>query len=71
MHRYSGTIAAHFLAHTHFDHFEMTYDPDTQEPVLVSYIGPSVTTYVGDKGLNPGYRIYTVDGDYANSTWVS
>ena len=32
------------------------------------FIGPSVTTYTG---LNPGFRIYTVDGDYDKSTQVS
>ena len=68
--RYSNTIAAHFLAHTHFDHFELFYDPATHKPVSVGYIAPSVTTYAGDKGINPGYRIYTVDGYYTNSTWV-
>ena len=34
----------------------------------VSFIGPSVTTF---GNLNPGYRIYTVDGLYSNSTFVS
>ena len=29
------------------------------------YVGPSVTTF--DR-YNPGYRIYTVDGDYNNSS---
>ena len=32
------------------------------------FIGPSVTTYTG---LNPGYRVYTIDGDYNKSTHVS
>ena len=32
------------------------------------FIGPSVTTYTG---LNPGFRIYTVDGDYDKSSHVS
>lgn len=34
----------------------------------IAYIGPSVTPFTN---LNPGYRIYEVDGDYANSTQVS
>ena len=33
----------------------------------IAYIGPSVTTF---QGHNPGYRIYEVDGDYANSSRV-
>ena len=33
----------------------------------IAYIGPSVTTY---QQLNPGYRIYEVDGDYVNSSRV-
>ena len=34
--------------------------------VAVSFLGPSVTT---TSFLNPGYRIYTVDGAYDESTW--
>ena len=33
----------------------------------IAFIGPSVTTY---QGHNPGYRIYDIDGDYANSSRV-
>ena len=33
----------------------------------IAFVGPSVTTY---QGLNPGYRIYEVDGDYVNSSRV-
>lgn len=33
----------------------------------IAFIGPSVTTY---QGYNPGYRIYDIDGDYANSSRV-
>ena len=33
----------------------------------IAYIGPSVTPYTH---LNPGYRIYEVDGDHENSTQV-
>lgn len=33
----------------------------------IAYIGPSVTTY---QQLNPGYRIYEVDGHYVNSSRV-
>ncbi len=34
----------------------------------VAYVAPSVTPY---HDLNPGYRVYTVDGVYPNSTFVS
>ena len=34
----------------------------------VQFIGPAVTTYTG---LNLGYRIYHIDGDYAGTTNVS
>ena len=32
----------------------------------IAYLGPSVTTF---SYMNPGYRIYTVDGLYQNTTW--
>ena len=66
--RYANTIAAQFFGHTHFDHFELYYDPESKKPISVGYISPSVTTFTG---LNPGYRVYTVDGIHPNSTWVS
>jgi len=34
----------------------------------VAYVGPSVTPYYD---LNPGYRIYYVDGDHKSTTRVS
>ena len=34
----------------------------------VAYMGPAVTTY---QGLNLGFRIYTMDGDYDGTTNVS
>lgn len=66
--RYEATITAQFFGHTHFDEFEIFYD--TENPgraVSVAYIGPSVTPYVN---LNPGYRIYYVDGDHDHTTRV-
>ena len=47
----------------------MYYDEKSNftRPVSVGYIGPSVTPY---GMLNPGYRIYTVDGIYNDSTFV-
>ncbi len=67
--RYESTIVAQFFGHTHKDHFELFYDDKSfKRPTSIAYIGPSVTTYAG---LNPGYRIYTVDGLHENTTWVS
>ena len=37
-------------------------------PIGVAFIGPSVTTHTN---LNPGYRIYTVDGARRHTTRVS
>ena len=39
---------------------------NTTRATNVAYVTPSVTTF---SFLNPGYRIYTVDGFYQNSTW--
>lgn len=67
--RYESTITAQFFGHTHFDEFELFYDPkDPDRAISVAYIGPSVTPFVD---LNPGYRIYYVDGDRDQSTRVS
>lgn len=64
--RYESTIAGQFFGHTHVDEFQMFYDEETMtRPVGVAYIAPSVTTYIN---LNPGYRVYYVDGNYTGST---
>ncbi|XP_035425417.1 sphingomyelin phosphodiesterase [Cygnus atratus] len=64
--RFEGTIAAQFFGHTHVDEFEMFYDEDTlTRPVSVAFVAPSVTTYIN---LNPGYRVYEVDGAYNGSS---
>ncbi|KAM8976241.1 sphingomyelin phosphodiesterase [Pelodytes ibericus] len=64
--RYEGTIAAQFFGHTHLDEFEIFYDEETlTRPVSVAFIAPSVTTYIN---LNPGYRIYQIDGGYPGSS---
>ena len=34
----------------------------------MAYVGPSVTPYYD---LNPGYRIYYIDGDHKSTTRVS
>uniref|UniRef100_A0A1A9ZW88 Sphingomyelin phosphodiesterase n=1 Tax=Glossina pallidipes TaxID=7398 RepID=A0A1A9ZW88_GLOPL len=64
--RYENTVVAQFYGHTHFDEFELFYDPsDLTRPNNIAYIGPSVSPYYD---LNPGYRIYYVDGDHDHTT---
>ncbi len=66
--RYESTITGQFFGHTHYDHMEIFYDPETDyvRPVSVAFIAPSVTAFYN---LNPGFRIYTMDGYYFNSSW--
>lgn len=67
--RYENTITAQFFGHTHFDEFEIFYDPvDLSRATNIAYVGPSVTPYYD---LNPGYRIYYVDGDHDSTTRVT
>ncbi|XP_029375342.1 sphingomyelin phosphodiesterase [Echeneis naucrates] len=64
--RYESTVAGQFFGHTHFDEFQMFYDEMTlTRPLGVAFIAPSVTTYIN---LNPGYRVYYVDGNYNGSS---
>ncbi|KAG8195711.1 hypothetical protein JTE90_002974 [Oedothorax gibbosus] len=62
--RFESTVRGQFFGHSHLDELEVFYDDD-QRPTNVAYIGPSVTTY---DGVNPSYRIYTVDGSYPGTT---
>jgi sphingomyelin phosphodiesterase len=71
--RFESTITAQFFGHTHQDEFELFYnteaDPnsiDFMRPTNIAYICPSVTTF---GNVNPGYRIYTIDGTYRGSTF--
>ncbi|KAM6907520.1 sphingomyelin phosphodiesterase [Xenentodon cancila] len=64
--RYENTITGQFFGHTHLDEFQMFYDEETMtRPLGVAFIAPSVTTFIN---LNPGYRVYYVDGDYQGSS---
>ncbi|GBP20693.1 Sphingomyelin phosphodiesterase [Eumeta japonica] len=64
--RYESTITAQFFGHTHYDEFEVFYDPhDLSRATSIAYVGPSVSPYYD---LNLGYRIYYVDGDHEQST---
>lgn len=66
LNRYESTIAGQFFGHTHLDEFQMFYDEETMtRPVGVAFIAPSATTYIN---LNPGYRVYFVDGHYEGSS---
>ncbi|CAF0993021.1 unnamed protein product [Rotaria sordida] len=65
--RYENTIAGQFYGHAHSEELMIFYDEiNRQRPVSMAYIGPSVTTY---SYLNPGYRVYTIDGDYQGSSF--
>ncbi|CAJ0587664.1 unnamed protein product, partial [Mesorhabditis spiculigera] len=67
--RFESTIAAQFYGHTHVDQFEIYYDQADfkKRPVGVNLITPSLTTNTNN---NPAYRIYTIDGDYAGSSYT-
>ena len=57
--RFRDIIKGQFFGHTHKDEIQILYTNSTlQKPIMVSYIGPSITTYYN---LNPGYRVYKVD----------
>ena len=66
--RYEGTIAEQFFGHTHAMYYEMFYDDVTfLRPLGVAYMPGSITTY---SDLNPGFRIYELDGNYQGTSWV-
>ncbi len=66
--RYESTISAQIFGHDHKDQFKIFYDlKNLTRAVSISYLGPSVTTAFN---LNPGYRIYIVDGQHDESTWT-
>lgn len=66
---YESTITAQFFGHTHYDEFQIFYDTsDLGRALSIAYVGPSVSPYYD---LNPGYRIYYVDGDHSKTTRVS
>lgn len=63
-------MAAQFFGHTHKEQFKISYDVEGVEanPINVAFVGGSITTY---SNLNPSYRVYTVDGQRQDSTFVS
>ncbi|XP_060623167.2 sphingomyelin phosphodiesterase [Anolis sagrei] len=66
--RFESTVAGQFFGHTHVDEFEMFYDEETlSRPVGIAFVAPSVTTFIA---LNPGYRLYQVDGPYPGGSFL-
>jgi sphingomyelin phosphodiesterase len=68
--RYEGVVAAQIFGHTHTDSWQIFYDAESSSftrALSVAYLAPSVTTYTD---LNPGYRVYEMDGFYQNSSWA-
>ena len=65
--RYENTISAQFMGHTHNDIFTVYFDPENiTRPFSVLYTAGSVTPLTD---LNPGFKIYSVDGSYKGSSW--
>ena len=67
--RFESTVTAQFFGHTHQDEFKVFYDTqDASRATNVAFLGPSVTTF---PGLNPGYRVYSIDGPRSDSSFVT
>ena len=70
--RYENIIKAQFYGHTHEDDLKIFFAESASEngtaprPTNSLYIGASATTYTD---LNPGYKVYHVDGAVENRTW--
>ncbi|KAG1651599.1 Sphingomyelin phosphodiesterase [Nymphon striatum] len=66
---YQDTVVAQFYGHAHVDEFQIFYERlshGRRKPINVAYVGPSIAPF---KHLNPGFRVYTVDGLRDHSTW--
>jgi len=65
--RFEAIIMAQFFGHTHNDEFVVFYDhEDKDRAVNIGFVAPSITTFTG---LNPAYRIYTVDSGYDEASY--
>ncbi|XP_037087117.1 sphingomyelin phosphodiesterase-like [Pollicipes pollicipes] len=63
---YQDVVTAQFFSHTHLNEIQV-YKDHKDRPFSVSYVSPSLTPW---KNVNPGYRIYTIDGARGNhSSW--
>ncbi len=65
--RFENTIVNQFYGHTHNDEFKVFYDSTGSRATSFGFVTPSVTPYTD---VNLSYRIYTVDGDYTETTRV-
>ena len=66
---FEATLAGQFYGHTHKDEFKIFYDSeDSSRAINVAWIGSSLSTY-GD--VNPGYKVYILDGEREGSTFVT
>ncbi|CAN7994787.1 unnamed protein product [Ixodes pacificus] len=65
--RFQDTVRGQFFGHTHMDELKLFYDDDDKRAVGVAYLAPSVTTF---RSGHPAFRVYTIDGNYPNSTWT-
>jgi sphingomyelin phosphodiesterase len=64
--RYESTIIGQFFGHQHSNTIQVYYDEtNTSRPMSFAILGPSVTTFTN---MNLGYSVYTIDGNYSNST---
>ena len=53
------------------DEFRLYYDVDmANTPVLVGRVGPGLTGYHDDGGMNFGYQVLTIDGKRESSTFA-
>jgi hypothetical protein len=70
VYRFRNTIIGQFFGHTHFDEFELFFAPPEQgsEAVSIAYLAPSQTPH---DGLNPAYRVYTIDGNLKSNKMFS
>jgi len=58
---YQDVIVGQFFGHTHTDEFEIMYNNVTKAPFGISYLAPSLTTFVG---RNPSVRVYEFDSNF-------
>ncbi|XP_072145105.1 sphingomyelin phosphodiesterase-like [Dermacentor andersoni] len=70
--RYESTVRAQFFGHAHKDELELLSEPAREHyrgrrPFSVAYVTPSTTTF---NSGHPAYRVYVIDGNYANSAWA-
>lgn len=69
--RFESTIRGQFFGHTHQDSFAVFYDQfsSNSRATNMMYVTPSVTSFGLGQGVQPSYRVYTIDGSYKHSTW--